>query len=991
MTSVRNLQDSVVLITSGDVENRRFGTGFVIYKDNTTNTTYLLTCAHVVRDVGGAHQVVVKDYPAKVIACGSEEGPDDLAILQIEKLLNVPSLKLHSSGQKGDLFITIGFQSFDKQFLVRTIRGNLGEQVGLEIRGRKNRVRAWDLRILDDHNLQPGYSGSPVIDETSSSVLGVVSHRQGEGEKGIAISVEVLRKIWEEMPPRLRFLDENANQEALSRVAQDVLDNAIRNKNKPVRRVIGLLPQDVTSFFKNRHTEIAALRNSLTTAKLISVVGHGGTGKTALVCKVLADLEKATDIIAGLIYFTAANMQTIDLERIFSSIGKMLGCEKEMVKLYNDPQKPLVQRVEQLIYRLQRDGEVYILLLDNYEKYQDEQGYLKDKEMEIFLKKALVTSSALRIIITTRVALRLPTIVTGFSHPISLDQGLPVDCAAELLTELDPDNLGGLREVDDEVLNELAQFANGYPRALQAIASLLREDLMLTPTDLLANSELFSDNIVDGLVREALMRLDGQELQVMQALAVFGQPVPEAAITYLLQPYQERRIVKSILRRLVNSHFIIFDKTTKKLTLHPIDRAYVYQQLSTSSLDSNNFSRRSLARRAADYYEVIRLPKEYWHSFDDLQSQLSEFEQRIIAGDYDGAACLLDKIDIDYLLPWGHARKVLRMREQLSDKLKDKHLQINQYRSLGFAHKNLGSLKKAVEYFQLMLSAADKVNDKKNRVIALNELSNIFRRLTYYPKSIEYSQEALKTAREIGDQNGEGSTLGDLGKIHWCLGQYKEAIDYCQQALIIVRSINSRNLEAYTLGTLGNVHLSLKNLGKALKYYRQALEIFRELNNRQGEAYVLQDLGYTYLNLNELDKAIECSEEGLAIYSKIENQRGIGHCDFVLARIYLKKNELERAILYAEKSLFNLKETNVPEAKAAYSLVRVIQATKSGDTEGKVRALLDCAYSPANTGDLKESLDFAEEASNIAEDKGLKTLLDEAKSYIVKTKEEMSC
>ena len=48
-----------------------------------------------------------------------------------------------------------------------------------------------------DDYLQPGYSGSPVIDKYSNTVLGVVSHRRGKGDKGLAISIEALSEIWE--------------------------------------------------------------------------------------------------------------------------------------------------------------------------------------------------------------------------------------------------------------------------------------------------------------------------------------------------------------------------------------------------------------------------------------------------------------------------------------------------------------------------------------------------------------------------------------------------------------------------------------------------------------------------------------------------------------------------------------------------------------------------------------------------------------------------
>jgi hypothetical protein len=56
-------------------------------------------------------------------------------------------------------------------------------------------MQAWDLQITDDYSLASGYSGSPVVDEITGNVLGVVSHKQGD-KKGIAIAIAELERIW---------------------------------------------------------------------------------------------------------------------------------------------------------------------------------------------------------------------------------------------------------------------------------------------------------------------------------------------------------------------------------------------------------------------------------------------------------------------------------------------------------------------------------------------------------------------------------------------------------------------------------------------------------------------------------------------------------------------------------------------------------------------------------------------------------------------------
>lgn len=198
-----NVSDSIVLITSSEPNRSRdFGTGFIIHRDE--QAVYLLTCAHVVRDVGGAEKVMAGGLPATVIASGEKEG-FDLAVLQVEGLWDKPRLTLCAVSEEETAFIIAGFYQFDPKSppALRKIRGSLGEQISLASSDGRERVNAWDLKIEGEYYLQPGYSGSPVVNQTNSFVLGVATHLIGKGEKGLAISIEALAKVWQEIPDNL--------------------------------------------------------------------------------------------------------------------------------------------------------------------------------------------------------------------------------------------------------------------------------------------------------------------------------------------------------------------------------------------------------------------------------------------------------------------------------------------------------------------------------------------------------------------------------------------------------------------------------------------------------------------------------------------------------------------------------------------------------------------------------------------------------------------
>lgn len=197
-----NFYDSVVLITG--IREGYLGTGFVVHHDEQGD--YVVTCAHVVRDVGGEIGIKVEHEEADVIAIGTSPAPD-LAVLRVQNLGRNP-LKLSTTGNSGMRFTISGVSSFlQGQVQYKSYMGNLAIPGKLGFLDYLEHIRIWDLKVDSDEEIKHGHSGAPVIDEISKRVIGVVSARQGEN-RGIAIAIEHLIDVWENMPSDLVEKDE---------------------------------------------------------------------------------------------------------------------------------------------------------------------------------------------------------------------------------------------------------------------------------------------------------------------------------------------------------------------------------------------------------------------------------------------------------------------------------------------------------------------------------------------------------------------------------------------------------------------------------------------------------------------------------------------------------------------------------------------------------------------------------------------------------------
>ena len=126
---------------------------------------------------------------------------------------------------------------------------------------------------------------------------------------------------------------------------------------------------------------------------------------------------------------------------------------------------------------------------------------------------------------------------------------------------------------------------------------------------------------------------------------------------------------RAVLNRLVNMHFARREEsgtTFIQLIRHMPWDAYprVTNSIVTQwGLPSLPAMRCGIVRRII--FKRLRKPRAEWKTINDCAAQLDEFDLRYAGQDYDTAASVLLDIDFDYLLLWGHARRVVELHERL--------------------------------------------------------------------------------------------------------------------------------------------------------------------------------------------------------------------------------------------------------------------------------------------------------------------------------------
>jgi tetratricopeptide (TPR) repeat protein len=711
-----------------------------------------------------------------------------------------------------------------------------------------------------------------------------------------------------------------------------------------------LRPWDRLHIFQDRTEETKALLEHLgkQTSRLICILGAGGMGKTALACYVLAPLEPragthkkiSDDIHVDILYLTKKT--GLSLERIYDEVMTRLDgpTASWLYEQWTYPGASLEAKAAYLLTAMQDDNILYIILLDNLEDCLTEERTIAEEGLRHFVEDCLTQKTNVQLIATSRQKISLPAGTSSCIHNIYLD-GLLEEDAVSFLRALDPWGQLGLKDALEDNLRDSSRYVRGIPLALELVAGLLDDDPTLCLGSLMADKALLDKQIVQQLLDHVYPRLSPGEIGVVQALAIYDRPVDKSAISFLLHPWFPKLDIQSALRRLAHNFIVTVHRGTGEYSLHLLHWEYVDSRLPADE-KSDDYNRRNLQLRAAEYYKSKRKPEREWDSIEDLASQLAEFNHRIHGQDHTGACQVLNTIE-RYLDKWGYYSRLVELRSQLLNNLQDplheaenlgslgeaygalgqdekaiefykralrltrettdEAIEQRLLRSLGSAHRNLGSDEVAIDYYEQALSIAPAGENQEEKARLLNALGYTYWHQEFIDKAIECYQEALDITQVIKNDEVRSLTLGNFGFAYHKRGQLDRALEAHERALSAAQGIGHLSLETRHLSNIGYVCHDLGDFERAVEYQKQALKITREIGNLREESNQIDRLGNTYHSMGQFAEAITQYEKSLTMVRGLQNHRGESYRLLGLSRALLGQGDLVKAQQHCEDAL----------------------------------------------------------------------------------------
>ena len=297
-----------------------------------------------------------------------------------------------------------------------------------------------------------------------------------------------------------------------------------------------------------------------------------------------------------------------------------------------------------------------------------------------------------------------------------------------------------------------------------------------------------------------------------------------------------------------------------------------------------------------------------------------------------------------------HANAMLTQALAVARQAGDSRAEAAALRYVAMARHHDGHTDEALQYFEQAMALCNALNDHPQLGALHANLANLQMELGRMVEARASYEAALALHREVGNRAAEGVAMGNLGTLHHELGRVAEARAAYDDALLIHREAGSLLQEAITLCNLGVLVSEHGEPREAAEFYRGALTIHREVGNRRGEGVVLGQIGDLHKALGEFEQARIHYDEALRIHREVGNRRFEGGVLGSLGELLARQGQTELGLQALSAGERLLREVDDPLDLAKVLCIKGSAALAGGNADIARSALAEAESISAQLG-----------------------------------------
>jgi predicted ATPase/class 3 adenylate cyclase/DNA-binding XRE family transcriptional regulator len=695
------------------------------------------------------------------------------------------------------------------------------------------------------------------------------------------------------------------------------------------------LPIQLTSFI-GREQEIEGIKRLLSNARLITLTGAGGTGKTRLALEVVRLIGEQYPDGVWLIDL----VMLLDSNLLLQAIAATLGVREE-------PKRSLIQTVTDYLR-----SKKLLLLFDNCEHLISVSAQLADTLLRTCPQLQILATSREALGLTGETQFYVPTLTVPQVDSELSTEGLKQSEAVRVFLDravlVKP--TFKLTKANAQAVAQICRRLDGIPLAIELAAARVKglsiEQIAARLDDRFG---LLSTGNRTALQRHQTLRatidwsynlLSEKERVLLARLSVFtgGWTVESATEVCLIMLFEENDVL-NLLLNLSDKSLVVVEATdgeTRYRFLETI-REYALEKLSESGEEG------LVKNRHLDFFIHFAEEAELnYRGHKQLLWFIAMEKERVnfrAALDYvlhgNQPENLLRLIGTAFWLwffrgPWSEGQiwteAALEHTPDLRTSARAKVLM-----ALGLLQFTQSEHTSAHQNLERSLSIWKELDNKWWSAFVLGFMGLTIRAQNR-EAAVRFFEESLSLAKETGEKWILAFSLWNIGENKLYLKSLPEAQHLLDQCLELSESLGDRMLQNEALRALGEVSEANQEYSRAVDLYKESLAIVQELHDITNVSVLYFNVGRALQLAGDNEKAASYFMDALLQSQQLGKKSGVLRALVGLGVVSAARGEAERAIylLTASQLLFKKSGSSFPPNQSAWLwLTRHLEAARA--------------------------------------------------------------
>lgn len=655
------------------------------------------------------------------------------------------------------------------------------------------------------------------------------------------------------------------------------------------------IPIQLTSFI-GREGDLAEVERLLSEARLVTLTGPGGCGKTRLAIQVAKKISKEYD----------DDVWWVDLASI---LDPALVPQQVVLALGLRPiaDQPILESLISFVH-----PKHMLLVLDNCEHLNDACAQLA--------WQLLIAAPELRILATSREALEIEgeilhplsglawpvfnreTRLNGHNH-LDLEAITNYD-AVKLFVERARSISPGFTLMPENVpaVVEICQRLDGLPLALelasarvnvltvQEIAAYLHDHLSLLTSSKRRGFEP-RHHTLKAAIDWSYALLTAEERTLLNRLAVFiascsletaedicsgGRILPEQMLD-LLSSLVDKSLIMAETSGKAPARYCLLE-TIHAYALEKLHEAGEAPLLHDRHLDFFLAQAEEAMPKQFEAYQQLWLNwLEAEH--DNLRAALSwALESKRIEAGLRLASALTYFWEIHSYVQEGLSW-MERLLAEADDRVSLK-VHVDALVFATFQYMLLGNAQAATSHARQAVELAEAAGEASNPILsfAMDGLASAAKTAGDFHTAFNIIEKNIRFYRQSGPSFYLGMSLMSQGENAIQLGYYEIARERLDESLALARQDGDAYRMAHTLNTLGDLSRLEQNYVESARVYESGAALLGELGAQRDLASLLSNLGYVWLHQGDVERAHSLFSESMTIHQAQQNKPGMIEC-----------------------------------------------------------------------------------------------------------------